>query len=446
MSVKMSLPAPQLSAYDPPLAGEGRLDPLGFGVIADRIANTYARPVRARMQRVRFLTAISLGGLFVEELGGVEPAVSGDTAELAYERVVVEAVARARRSSDPGMPGITKAQAALLADERLSARGYLKGPRIFGFHGVYRTLVASNGVLDQAGGILPAGQQLLEVVEQEADLFGLSNPTQSGPGSELLSWLRDETRKTLENGRNVFRPRSTFVEVIASLASPSGAGIEEKHAIARILREPLPSAFGEDDEAYLETLQLLPAGARNEFPETELVSQLVVQGSSSLQARMKMLLAYEQFARDLTFLFDSYRYWSGVTLDALTPGHFLTRDDSLGPLIGGLADRYRRALESIDAAVQFGIDPELPLMFTMSFGAFGDHMGVDEFIEVMMVHHQGIQKSKPPSGKRPWLEPIADSWMVRPMFSVSDKPEHLEDFIHPYRLSTLANFMADLRE
>lgn len=445
-AMRRQLPLPRMSAYDPPSSGEGRLDPLGFSVIADRIASTFARPVRARMQRVRFLTAISLGGLFVEELSGVEPAVAGDTAQLAYERIVVESVARARSAADPGIPGITKAQAALLANERLSARGYLKGPRIFGFHGVYRTLVAANGVLDDVGGTLSPGLELLRVVETETGLHGLSDPSRSGSGTDLVAWLKNESRKGLEIGRNSFRKRSPFVEVIASLTAPSAAGPLEKIAQAQILREPLPSPFVADDEAYLETLDLLPAGERNEFGELELVENLLLRGSEALRARMSMLIAYEEFARQVLFLFDSFRYWSSVALEALTPREFTDRDDRFTSIVRDLPARYRDAFVAIDGAVAFGVDPDLSASFGLAFGPFGDVSNVPEFIEVMMLHHQAVQGRKPPSGKRAWFEPIGETWVVRPLYSLSDQPEINSDLIHPYRLSTLANFLADLRE
>ncbi len=101
------------------MADEGRL---GLGSIADRIADTYARPLRARMRRVRFLTTMALGGLFIPDLAGVKPAVPGDSPDISFERIVVECLARSNSSDvqlDSGIPGITKAHAALLAKSRI---------------------------------------------------------------------------------------------------------------------------------------------------------------------------------------------------------------------------------------------------------------------------------------------------------------------------------------
>jgi hypothetical protein len=47
---------PRFSEYDPGAVGEGSLDPLGLGAVADRIADRLAPGVRARMSHPRFVT------------------------------------------------------------------------------------------------------------------------------------------------------------------------------------------------------------------------------------------------------------------------------------------------------------------------------------------------------------------------------------------------------
>lgn len=62
------LTLPQLSAFDPPVAGEGSLDPLGLAALADRLANAMVPDVRARMRHLRFVSATAVGALAWESL------------------------------------------------------------------------------------------------------------------------------------------------------------------------------------------------------------------------------------------------------------------------------------------------------------------------------------------------------------------------------------------
>lgn len=59
---------PFLTAYDPPVYSEGTLDLLGVYMIADQLATRLVPAVRERMQRVRFLTPITVGTLVTEDL------------------------------------------------------------------------------------------------------------------------------------------------------------------------------------------------------------------------------------------------------------------------------------------------------------------------------------------------------------------------------------------
>lgn len=107
------LTLPFVSTADPDTNAEGGLDPLGLAGLADRLANEIAPEVTARMQRVRFVTAIAAcSALLIEPADTLGP--DGTPAYLAFEWLVVEAVVRrtpsrhrggsrgtARRPSDP---------------------------------------------------------------------------------------------------------------------------------------------------------------------------------------------------------------------------------------------------------------------------------------------------------------------------------------------------------
>ena len=441
------IPLPFNTAYDPPVEGEGRLDPLGLGPLADRIADSYARPVRARMKRIRFLTSMALGGKLTPELMDVSPAVPGDTPEIALERVVIEALARASARGlqlDTGIPGITKAQAALIGKSRLGARGYLKGPKVFGFFGVYRPLAAATGMLDAQGGTLAPGDSLLEALRRDASR---SNRYESDPSSmEFLEWLTQAAGDGLREGHNTFRPKSPHAQTLAVIAAPQLAGRSERAALANVLRSPEATARAEDEAAYLEVLRLLADAPQDLDSEVDLVELLRAMGSQNVESRMTMLLAFEEFGRDLLWAFDSYRFLSRQAMGGVPSDTALAEDEAFAAVGSGIAQRYQVTLAAMERATEFGADLEIPTRFSHSFGDFDRQLNSLELLEALMVHHERIQGAKPPNGKRPWLESVNGRWACRPLFYPDEAAERRTGFIHPYRLDTLVKFLADVHE
>src|SRR5262249_3140146 len=111
---------PFLSAYDPLGSSEGTLDPLGLYQIADQLATRLVPAVRERMQRARFLTAMSLGALVTEGLE-VDPGQPETEPFLIWEWLVVEAIIRTFGNDAAlwGVPG------TLVTRRALSEYGYL---------------------------------------------------------------------------------------------------------------------------------------------------------------------------------------------------------------------------------------------------------------------------------------------------------------------------------
>ena len=83
-----------LTAPDPEQSGEGGLDPLGLASLADRLADTIAPGVTARMTRIRFVTAIAIGAVATESMREAVAADGVSPAYLAFEWLLVEALAR----------------------------------------------------------------------------------------------------------------------------------------------------------------------------------------------------------------------------------------------------------------------------------------------------------------------------------------------------------------
>ena len=114
---------------------------VGLYQIADQLAIQLVLAVRERMLRIRFLTAMAVGSLVIEDLEG-DPRHRDATPYLVWEWLVVEALTR-EVSADPsnwGVPGTAVTRTARAQHGYLDARSYLKTPRVFGFHGVYKRL------------------------------------------------------------------------------------------------------------------------------------------------------------------------------------------------------------------------------------------------------------------------------------------------------------------
>src|SRR5882757_2847050 len=85
---------PRLSAYDPGAAGEGGLDPLGLGAVADRIADVLVPGIRARMSLPRFVTVSAVGAIAYQTLHELTADQGKTTVDIAFEWLVVEAIVR----------------------------------------------------------------------------------------------------------------------------------------------------------------------------------------------------------------------------------------------------------------------------------------------------------------------------------------------------------------
>lgn len=100
------------------------MDPLGLSAVAEDLVDLLtSEHLTARMQRVRFLTAIAACAAV---LNHVDVDLRGDTEpQLAFEWLVVQAMAQAAlpQEATRSVPGIGKARAA-----RLRARCSTPGP------------------------------------------------------------------------------------------------------------------------------------------------------------------------------------------------------------------------------------------------------------------------------------------------------------------------------
>src|SRR5262245_20562647 len=117
------LTLPDLSEYDPLIAGEGSIDPMGLAAISDRLRDRLVPGLRARMLRVRFVTAIAVGSVACETIADELPADGVTTPAIAFEWLTIEGFARRIQSHlmPQGVPGSLKARTVVNRNERLSA-------------------------------------------------------------------------------------------------------------------------------------------------------------------------------------------------------------------------------------------------------------------------------------------------------------------------------------
>ena len=175
----MAAAFPFLTTYDPPGTSEGSLDPLGLYQIADQLAMQLVPAVRERMLRIRFLTAMAVGSLVIEDLEG-DPRHPDATPYLVWEWLVVEALTR-EMGDDPsirGVPGTGVTRAALAQHKYVDARSYLKTPRVFGFHGVYKRLAVHLGLLDVHLAPGPNAERLVDAWARGQGLGGVAGAKQ----------------------------------------------------------------------------------------------------------------------------------------------------------------------------------------------------------------------------------------------------------------------------
>ena len=287
---------PFLTSYDPPGTSEGTLDPLGLYQIADQLAVQLVPAVRERMQRIRFLTAMAVGALVTEGLED-DPRVRDASPYLVWEWLVVEALIR-EMGDDPelwGVPGTLVTRRALDQHGYLDARSYLKTPRVFGFHGVYKRLATHLGIVNvhlTRGRTPRASWMPGREIWGSAGWMVLSQCCHAG---------RRQSAAVLKRSRHGLSPAG-IAKAWAELAeafAPSTCKAREK----RYLRDLLHAA---DDRRLgaLPTIWQLQASSTMTDSEKSCCTIGLKNWSRTTGNCLQAIRAYEGFARSLQDAFD----------------------------------------------------------------------------------------------------------------------------------------------
>lgn len=423
---------PFLTAYDPPGSGEGTLDPLGLYQIADRLATRLVPAVRERMQRVRFLTVMAIGGMVTEGMEadkgprGVEPF-------LVWEWLVVEAITRAL-SDDPGIwavPGTMVTRRALAAYDCLDSHTYLKTPRIFGFHGVYKRLAVHLKLVDVYLGILPEGERLVETWARDLGCGGLA-----GCRGLIRKW-RQALQRSLAS--DPVRTRSGWKASdwceLAEAVAPHFTGSLER----RYLRDALHAG---DQRA----LGALPAIWRlqEEFTEEDFAEEMLharlAEELPACATLLQAIRAYEHFCRSLHDAFHLIRAEAGAADARGFEIRTIGEDEELSGSLSELDRRYEQARRWLSE-----VDYELASLFDERFGRFAEPMNPGRQALAICEHHEVVQKNKSVAGKRPWFDRIGPHRIyMRHQYRESRRSMEPDRFVHEYRGRPIRRFYFDL--
>ena len=428
-----ALAIPFLTTYDPPGASEGALDPLGLYRIADQLATRLVPAVRERMQRVRFLTVMAVGALVTEGLE-VDPKQPEIQPFLVWEWLVVEAIVRTLDEDHGvrGVPGTLVTRRAITEHGYLDQRSYLKTPRIFGFHGVYKRLANHLGLMDVHLRPRPECERLVHAWAKGAGYSSLAD----------VQPLLDKWRLAIERSmsQRPARTRTSWARgdwtELAGLAAPASARWREKKLLRRLLHST-------DDRR----LGALPAIWRlqDEFDEhgytEKLLHKRLKQVLPSYTALLDAIAAYEDFGRGLTDAFDVLRADAGM---------FDTKGFEITSL--GQSKEATSALRHLDRRHEMvrnrlgAIDSQMMALFDERFARFAEPMSTGDSAAAICEHHEQIQKGKSADGKRAWFDRLGPGRIyMRHQYREPRRPDEPGQYVHAYRGRPVRDFYRDLR-
>jgi len=433
---------PYRTLADPETQGEGSIDPLGLATLANHLADWMLPGMTARMWRPRFLTAIAVTSLVVEPLAE-ELANDGLTPPwLVFEWHYVEAMAAiADREDNPlqRIPGIDKARQALKDQVPLNATRYLKIPKVFGYHGVYKRLATHTDIVDNALGLGEHGHRLLRTWEDEQGLSGFSDRERTdGEAAKLRRTLREAVRQALATSQTERRPPWLGAAFFTTHLLPNRIGREE----GRVLWELVLDAAQPHGEIFILCREpAIREQLERDESERGALASLRSRVSAELRMRFDAVEGYEQFCRPLQEAWDYLRYLSTARRPSLLRPEDVVNESRLSAIAALLPDTIERTRGLLSQ------HPSAIIEFDQLARPFEEVRTADDLFQILWAHHQVVQKGKPPEGKRPWFEEAKDGGLIiRPLYRLEQAPAPREKFVHPYRIFAVASFVDDLLE
>lgn len=418
---------PRFSEYDPGATGEGSLDPLGFAAVADQIADRLAPGVRARMSQPRFVTLSALCAFACQPISEVISSDGKSTFDIAFEWLIVESLVR---YPDPGrlrgVPGSQKALRAAKTKERLSAARYLAGPRVFGFNGVYRPFSQDAGVLGADGLPGPTAERLILQWERDQGLDGFVSGTAGSLGLRLRREIERECLSTLKAAYVTAPPTGWLMKQIADSMAPREAKAGERARLRELITGGVHEVRCEITQLLLDSMPSPDAS------QLEIVRSLITRASPVTRTALEAAVAFESCATAIDYAFRRLLAY-GTSIGrafSVAQGIETPQLSALAPKLGHLT---KHAIDAVAA-----LDESLAHKVADGFAHFDRAMAPAEFVEALIERHQQVQEAK---GKRMWIDPIRDKWVIRPQ--APEQSLDLDDdlWAHPMRVTTLAEFL-----
>ncbi len=426
---------PFFTAYDPPGTSEGSLDPLGLYAIADELAVRLVPGVRERMQRIRFLTAITVGALVLEDVAP-NPRLPRLPPYLVWEWLVVEAMVRALGGDEElwGVPGSYVVGRAVEDRGYVDERSYLKTPRIFGFHGVYKRLGVHLGLIDWRLRLRsPRGDELIRAWARGRGLngFGADHPL-------CRKWRRaveTSLRETPARTRTPSGWRQVDWQELAEAFAPHLAGRREKTYLRRLLL-----GDGAEPPGALVPVWRLLEKTGGECPDERAFHRELYKEAPEYGRLIEAIGAYEEFARNLMDAFDIVRAeGSRPDVRGLEISQ-LARDSDFRMLSERCYPLYQRAVQRLEA-----FEPKLADEFAQRFGVFAEPVPPERFAGSLCEHHESVQRSKSREGKRPWFDRVGSGRIyMRLNYRLERREPAPLLYVHQYRTWPVSRFYRDL--
>lgn len=425
---------PFLTAYDPPGTSEGTLDPLGLYQISDQLAVQLVPAVRERMQRIRFLTAMAVGTLVTEGLDD-DPTQRDASPYLVWEWLVVEAIVRHSLEEKAiwGVAGRHMAKRAIERRDHLDARSYLKTPRIFGFHGVYKRLAVHLGLVNVHLGPGPNAERLAEAWAQDQGLGSLIR------ARSLISRWKAAVSRSLKERPPRTKPawsKEGWLELAQAFA-PGACQRRERKYLQELLHA------GERPLGALPTMWHL----QDEFSDEEFGEELLHDRLEKEKPEYKPLLhairTYEAFARSLQDAFDVLKA-EAAGPDArgfVVPE--IARDPDFKQSVTGLHERFEAAHRALGETRIVGVS--LQHLFDERFKVFAEPLTPDTCAETLCAHHVEVQRRKSADGKRPWFDRLGPERIyIRHAYREPRRDIQSGRYVHEYRGNPIRRFRKDL--
>jgi hypothetical protein len=432
---------PLLSESDPKQSQEGTIDPLGTYAIADALAVLLSPGVRERQSRPRFLTAMAVSFAVCREFD--EDRIAADKVSepwQVFEWYFVESMVRVLGTSGKlnRVPGTDKVTTSIREGLPISASRYLKTPRVFGFHGVYRTLARELDV-EAFQRLGDTGYELLSAWATDQGLDGFHNNTQ-GTGRRMRQILCDAVEDGLSKGHTCRSAGWEGWKFLAEHLAPHTIGKQEGKALVRALmrdgdgfRRPVMDFLISAEGQSLITKQKVS----DSLPEKAFHNGLRRSSEGPLRNLLDTIVVYERFSRLLQDAFDDCLFEMSNTKLRLSVS-------SLGEVTSVKA-ACDRAPDLFEQLLEMLAPYDLSVRFQETFSDLSERQDAVSWARSLMEHHRRIQRIKPPNGKSPWFERFDDgTYLIRPAYVRDSLGLHEDEYVHYYRTGPLSSFARDL--